>query len=87
MAELPLTHRHEDGSLTYRLTKLRKKTLSLDVPQYTIAGLAKIHPYTFSLYVNGKKDISDKHLKALCKVLNCTPDDILGYEDYPIGEA
>lgn len=86
MAELPLTHRHEDGSLTYRLTKLRKETLKLDVPNYTIAGLAKIHPYTFSLYVNGKKEMSDKHIKALCKVLGCTPDDILGYEDYPIEE-
>ncbi len=71
--------------MVYVLTKLRKIVLSLDgVRQYEIAAATHIHPYTFSLYCQGRKEISPKHLRALSEVLNLPPGDIVGTVEYPI---
>ena len=84
MSELPLpnTRRRLDGSTVYTITKLRKVLLSVDIPNYQVGSLAGIHPYQLSLYAQGKKDISDKHLKALAQVLNLPISDLVGTEEY-----
>lgn len=68
-----------DGSTTHTLTKLRVVLLSLDTPQYTIAGACGIHPSTLSEYVIGKKDIKAEHLISLCEFLQVEPEQILGW--------
>jgi transcriptional regulator with XRE-family HTH domain len=87
MSELPLTRTKPDGSVVYVLTKLRKLVITMNVPQYQIAALCNIHPYTFSLYCQGKQEISDKHLAKLCEILDLAPDDIVGTEEYPIDKS
>lgn len=75
-----------DGSTTYRITKLRKLLLDQDLRNYQIAALAGIHPYTLSLYVQGKRDPSIDHLRSLCTVLNVTEHDLLGWYEVTLNE-
>ncbi len=82
MPELPHVTHHPDGTMSYRITKLRVKLLASDLPDYQIAALAGIHPYTLSLYAQGKKSPKIEHLNSLAFVFSCPTDEILGYEDY-----
>jgi transcriptional regulator with XRE-family HTH domain len=61
-----------------RITRLRYKLLSIEQPDYQIAAAAHIHPTTLSNYAQGKKDLSPKHLRALCELLSCEPEEIMG---------
>lgn len=60
-------------------TKLNARLLSIPYPRYQVAALAGIHPSTLSSYAKGHRDMLPKHLMALCKTLNCEPEDIIGY--------
>jgi hypothetical protein len=73
-----------DGSKTVTITKLRERLLMDGRPNYQIGGLCGIHHSRLSLYVQGKAGITPKHLHALCKVLDCQPDDILGSSSYTV---
>ena len=84
MSELPITNRNNKGELVYELTKLRKLVIALNVPQYQIAALCNIHPYTFSLYVQGKQAISPKHLAKMMQVLDVPASAIVGTEEFVI---
>ena len=72
---------------TVRLTKLRERLLSIPHPQYQIAALAGIHPSKLSMYARGEKDMSAKHLLALCHILHCEPEDIVGWTERPAPNA
>jgi DNA-binding Xre family transcriptional regulator len=61
-----------------RITRLRYKLLSIEQPNYEIAAAAHIHPTVLSDYAQGKKDISVKHLRALCDLFECEPEEIMG---------
>lgn len=73
-----------DGSTSVRVTKLRQRILETGKPQYITAAAAGIHPYSLSLYVQGKRDITVKHLKALMEVLNVPAGDILGWDIFVV---
>ena len=86
MSPLPVGHRIEnpDGTITIRLTRLRRLLLATGDPNYVTAALCRIPPYTLSLYAQGKKDVSKRHMQALCEVLECSPGDILGWETFTL---
>lgn len=71
-----------DGTKTVRMTKLREALLKTGRPNYIIGAQAGVHPYSLSLYVQGKKDMTYTHLRSLAKVLKCKPDDLLGWVEY-----
>lgn len=83
MSETPLTH-NPDGTSTVRITKLRQLVLETHKPQYKTAAEAGIHPYTLSLYVQGKRDISTLHLAKLSEVLHHPPEDIVGWVSFTV---
>lgn len=56
-----------------QLRKLHGKT------QAQIAGEVGISKATYSAWETGRIEIGSKHLIALSKCLNCTPNDIFGY--------
>lgn len=60
------------------ITKLMLKLLSVEQPNYIIGAAAHIHPTTLSHYARGRREISSRHLVALCKLFECEPDEILG---------
>ena len=60
------------------VTRLMLKCMSVQQPNYQIAAAAGLHPTTLSQYSRGKKDISAKHLIALCRLFECEPDDLIG---------
>ncbi len=60
------------------ITKLRYKLLAIEQPDYQIAGAAGMHPTTLSNYAQGKQPISAKHLRSLCTLLKCEPEEIIG---------
>lgn len=64
-----------------RVTKLRIRILETGGPGYIIAQRAGFQPSRLSEYVLGKKAIPTKHLVRLCQVLQCDPDDIIGWAE------
>lgn len=85
MPPSPLTH-NDDGTSTVRITKLRQLILETHKPQYQTAAAAGIHPYTLSLYVQGKRDINTQHLAKLSEVLHHPPEQIVGWVSYTLDE-
>lgn len=75
---------HPDGTATVQETNLLHLLRTTGLPNYQVGALAGIHHSVMSNYVQGKRDISIKHMKALCKVLGCSPEDILGWRVYHI---
>jgi DNA-binding Xre family transcriptional regulator len=70
----------EDGSAYCLMTKLRVRLYKETLPNYAIAVLCGMHPYTLSRYVNGRPIKAD-HLVSICEVLNCNSDDVIGWEE------
>lgn len=68
---------HKSGDRV-TITRLMLKLQTTSQPNYKIAAAADLHPTILSLYARGKKEISPKHLIALCKLFECEPEDILG---------
>lgn len=68
---------HPDGSRV-TITRLMYKLSQVPEPNYVIGALCHIHPTTMSDYARGKRDMSPKHLNALCTLLECEPEEILG---------
>jgi transcriptional regulator with XRE-family HTH domain len=75
---------NDDGSLTIRITKLRKAILETKKPQYVIAASSGIHPSTLSKYVLGQKDVKVDHLAALSQTLNLPPETLIGWVSYTV---
>ena len=68
------------------LSKLKLKCMEQGGPQYMIAALAGLSPSRLSEYVLLQKEIPGHHLVALCRVLGCEPEDIMGVaENYDVG--
>lgn len=64
-----------------KLSKLRVKILESNMPQYMVGAFANIHHSRMSEYCLMQRPIKDDHLLALCEVLDCDPQDILGEAD------
>lgn len=63
-------------------TKLQARLLwAENRPNYMIAAKIGVAPSRLSEYGLGKRPIPPHHLIALCEVLRCSPDDILGPAD------
>lgn len=75
--------KHESGDRVV-VTRLMLKLMSTEQPNYIIGAAAKIHPTTLSQYARGQKEISSKHLIALCKLFECEPDELLGEQEVEI---
>lgn len=52
---------------------------SIPEPNYVIAGVLGIAPYTLSQYARGKKPMRADHLVAICRLFQCEPDDVMGW--------
>lgn len=63
------------------VSKLRLKILATNTPQYIIGSLAGIHHSRMSEYCLMQRPIPPHHLLALCEVLDCEPDELLGIAD------
>jgi DNA-binding Xre family transcriptional regulator len=61
------------------VTKLHLRVLGTGLPAYLFASRVGIHNTTLSSYVRGQKPILEPHVKALCYVLGCEPDDVVGW--------
>lgn len=81
---LPTRTVHPDGTVTVNITKLRQIVLESHKPQYVMAADAGIHPFTFSCYCRGVKDIKVNHLKALCNLLKLPPEDVIGWVSFTL---
>ena len=66
---------------TMRVTRLKLYMLSIDMPDYKIAAAAGIAPSTISEYQRGRREISAKHLIALCEVFDVQPEEIIGWTE------
>lgn len=86
MPNLPPRTQNPDGTVTIHITKLRRLIIATGKPQYVTAGQAGISPFVLSLYVQGKKDITVVHAKALCRVLDVELDDLIGWETYTLDD-
>jgi DNA-binding Xre family transcriptional regulator len=73
-----------DGTITIRITRLRRLILGTNQPQYVTAGECGIAPHILSQYALGRKAISKKHLSILCAKFDCPPEDVLGWETYTL---
>lgn len=63
-----------------RVTKLRIRILETGGPAYIVAARCGFSPSRMSEYVLGRREIPAKHVMALCEVLRCNPDDVVGWE-------
>lgn len=68
---------HKSGDKVV-ITKLMLKLQTTSEPNYVVGASCGIHPTTLSQYARGNKDISPKHLIALCKLFQCEADEIIG---------
>lgn len=62
------------------VSKLRMRILEEGGPAYIIAARAGISPSRVSEYTLGRRRIPPHHVVALCRVLKCNPDELLGFE-------
>jgi transcriptional regulator with XRE-family HTH domain len=67
-----------------RVTRLKLLLLTQEEKDYVIAAAAGIHPSTLSLYSRGAKEISAKHLIALCDLFNVEPEAIIGWTEVAV---
>lgn len=65
------------------ISKLRKRLLQDERPQYRVAADIGIHPSTISQYALGRIEIQPHHLVMLTRYYQCNPEDIMGYLDEP----
>lgn len=69
------------NEVTAPVTKLRIRILETGGPAYIIAARCGFSPSRMSEYTMGTKAIPFKHLVALCKVLRCDPEDVVGWTE------
>lgn len=62
------------------ISKLRIHVLEANEPAYMVAARAGFSPSRLSEYMLGRRDIPTHHVIALCEVLNCLPDEIIGWD-------
>jgi len=67
------------------ISKLRLRCLEIGGPQYMIAARAGMPPSRLSEYILLQKDIPAHHVVALCRVLECEPEDIIGEAEDALG--
>lgn len=63
------------------VTKLRLRILETGGPAYMVAARCGFSPSRMSEYILGHKEIPVKHLVKLCEVLDCDPDDVVGWAE------
>lgn len=51
------------------------------IKHYVLAKRCGYSAREFSLLINGKKPILDKDILILCKALNISPNDLLGFDE------
>lgn len=61
-----------------RMSKLRKRLLLSEKPQYIIAAEIGIHPATLSQYSLRRVPIATHHIPKLTRYFKCQPEDIVG---------
>ena len=64
-----------------KVSKLRLKIMESGMPQYVVGTFAAIHHSRMSEYCRMQRPIKNDHLMALCEVLRCDPEDIIGEAD------
>ena len=65
-----------------RTSKLQARLMwTENRPNYMIAAKIGVAPSRLSEYASGKRPIPAHHLLAMCEVMRCSPDDILGPAD------
>lgn len=64
-----------------RITKLKCRLWEDGRPQYVIAGLIGVAAPRLSDYANAVRPIPPGRIMRICEVLDCSPQDILGFED------
>ncbi len=64
-----------------KITKLRLRMMEDPRPQYVIAAAACISPARLSQFAMGVRPIPQYRVYALCEVLECNPEDLLGFAD------
>lgn len=60
------------------VSKLRLKVLEYGGPGYMVAALCGFAPARLSEYMLFQREIPVGHLRELCRILKCEPDEILG---------
>lgn len=63
------------------ISRLRQRILEVGEPQYMVAARAGMSPSRLSEYCLMQRDIPTKHLVALCEVLECEPESLVGRAD------
>lgn len=63
------------------ITRLRLALLAYGDHQYIVGAKARVSPARLSEYANGKRKIPAKTLAKLAIVLECEPQDLVGYVD------
>lgn len=77
---IPRTSDHKRpgrGRPVNRTTKLGRMIDERALPVYIVTGKTGIAPRTMVEYTNGRRIITPDHIKALCEVLDCKPEDIV----------
>lgn len=69
------------GRPVSRESKLGRLLSAKGLKSYEVGGLASISSRMMTEYCARRKQYSQRHLLALCRVLNVTPDQILEDED------
>jgi transcriptional regulator with XRE-family HTH domain len=75
---------NDDGSTTYRMTRLRLRTMTVEIPDYQIASACGMSPITFSRYCSGARTPTPPNLASLCEVFDCLPEDLLGFVEFTV---
>ena len=63
------------------VTKVRLRLMDDGRPQYVIAADIGVPASRMSDYALGRRTIPQKHVFRFCTVLNCNPEDLLGYAE------
>jgi len=61
--------------------RLRERAKELGLPDAEIARRAGLQEARYNHYVNGRRQPDLKTIVTICKVLNLTPNDLLGFSD------
>lgn len=61
-------------------SKLQLKILSKGMYQKDVAAACGFPPPRLSDYIHGTRPLPPRHIILLCKVLECSPEEIMGEE-------
>ena len=65
----------------FRVTKLWTLAHRYPGANWKLAAACGFSPTTLSQYINGRVEITPKHVIALCLELDCNPEDVVGWAD------